>query len=48
LSGDGQDNFEMLSGDEALIAYDSKMWIGVIRPGGDSHFGVLRNKLKWL
>jgi NAD+ kinase len=47
LSGDGQDNVEMLSGDEVLIAYDREMGIGVIRLGGSSYFGVLRNKLNW-
>jgi NAD+ kinase len=47
LSGDGQDNFEMLSGDEVLTAYDKEMEVGVIRLGGGSYFGVLRNKLNW-
>ncbi|MDR2780201.1 MAG: NAD(+)/NADH kinase [Synergistaceae bacterium] len=47
LSGDGQDNIEMLSGDEVTISYDKKMGIGVIRLGGGSYFGVLRNKLNW-
>jgi NAD+ kinase len=47
LSGDGQDNVEMRPGDEALIAYDREMAIGVIRLGGGSYFGVLRNKLNW-
>jgi NAD+ kinase len=47
LSGDGQDNAEMLSGDEVLITCDKEMKIGVIRLGDGSYFGVLRNKLNW-
>jgi NAD+ kinase len=47
LSGDGQDNAEMLSGDEVLVTCDKEMKIGVIRLGGGSYFGVLRNKLNW-
>ena len=47
LSGDGQDNVEMSSGDEVLIACDKDMEIGVIRLGGGSYFGALRNKLGW-
>ncbi|MDR1508616.1 MAG: NAD(+)/NADH kinase [Synergistaceae bacterium] len=47
LSGDGQDNAEMLSGDEVLVTCDREMKIGVIRLGGGSYFGVLRNKLNW-
>jgi NAD+ kinase len=47
LSGDGQDNAEMSFGDEVLIACDKDMGIGVIRLGGGSYFGALRDKLGW-
>jgi NAD+ kinase len=47
LSGDGQNNAELESGDEVLVMSDFASRVDVIRMDGGAYADALRNKLNW-